>query len=90
MLLLARSKCGHDKDSVYVVYASDEEEGFYALVNGTNRGVENPKKKRMKHVQIIKHLDPELKRLYEEAVAIDDPLIQKILKQYVGGMKEIV
>ena len=82
MLLLAKSKCGHDKDEIYVVYAADEEEQCYALVNGRNRSVERPKKKKMKHVQLIRHLDNELRGLYESKTVIDDDLIRRILKQY--------
>jgi hypothetical protein len=90
MLLLAKSKCGHDKDEIYVVYAADEDEGFYALVNGRNRTVEYPKKKRMKHVQLIRHLDQGLVEKYEQAEAVTDDLIKQIIKDYSGGKKKIV
>lgn len=90
MLLLAKSKCGHDKGRTYVVYAADEEDGYLALVDGDNRSVENPKRKKLKHVQPIKHLDKGLIQMYEEAEQIDDQLIRKILKQYLGGNKGIV
>jgi ribosomal protein L14E/L6E/L27E len=90
MLLLAKSKCGHDKGKTYVVYAADEEDGYLALVDGESRSVENPKKKKMKHVQPITHLDEKLVKMYEEAGQIDDQLIRKILKQYLGGNKGIV
>lgn len=43
------SKAGHDKDCSYIVYNI---EGTYAfLVNGTNRTLECPKKKKLKHLQ---------------------------------------
>lgn len=82
MLLLAKSKCGHDKGRIYLVLASDEEEGFFALADGKLRTVENPKKKRMKHVQLIKHPDSDLVSLYEEAETVSDHLIRKILNEY--------
>lgn len=50
--MLAKSKAGHDKDSIYVIL---REEGEYVyLVDGKTRSIARPKKKNRKHVQIIK------------------------------------
>ena len=44
--MLARSKAGHDKDQIYVIY--DIDETYVYLVNGNNRTLEKPKKKKRK------------------------------------------
>lgn len=47
----ATSKAGHDKDRLYLI-VGEEEECVY-LCDGRLRGVEHPKKKKKKHIQII-------------------------------------
>ena len=47
----ATSKAGHDKDRLYLVVG--EEDDCVYLCDGRLRGVENPKKKKKKHIQII-------------------------------------
>ena len=50
--MFAISKAGHDKGQMYVIL---KEEGEYLyLVDGKTRGVDNPKKKKKKHVQPVK------------------------------------
>lgn len=78
--MLARSLAGHDKDTVYVVLA--EEDGFFYLVDGKRRLLENPKKKKCKHVQPIKHLSEEL--LEQMADISLDAHVRKIVKTYLN------
>ena len=70
--MLVRSKAGHDKGHVYVIFKAD---GAYVyLVDGVIRTLEKPKKKKKKHVQGIceKH----------EMSDIDDVDIKRILKLF--------
>ena len=65
----ATSKAGHDKDRLYLIVG---EEGEYVyLCDGRLRGVEHPKKKKKKHIQIIHS-------------SAQDTLLQSI-KQYLPG-----
>ena len=48
---LATSKAGHDKDRLYMI-VGEEGECVY-MCDGRLRGVEHPKKKKKKHIQII-------------------------------------
>ena len=50
--MLARSKAGHDKDKVYVIINMDDT--YVYLVDGNLRTLNKPKKKKWKHVQLIK------------------------------------
>ena len=49
--MLAKSKAGHDKGHAYVI--CDVDETYVYLVDGKCRTLEHPKKKKIKHVQII-------------------------------------
>ena len=69
---LATSKAGHDKDRLYMI-VGEEEEWVY-LCDGRLRGVEHPKKKKKKHIQIIHS-------------SAQDTLIQ-IIKQNLPGERD--
>lgn len=67
--MFAISKAGHDKGKMYLVVGEDET--TVELSDGRIRTLDNPKKKKKKHVQIVKKdLDPVLmhKLLREETI----------------------
>ena len=49
--MLAKSKAGHDKGQTYMIY--DVDETYVYLVDGKIRQMDNPKKKKRKHIQLI-------------------------------------
>ena len=69
---LATSKAGHDKDRLYMI-VGEEGECVY-LCDGRLRGVEHPKKKKKKHIQILHS-------------SAQDTLIQ-IIKQNLPGERD--
>ena len=69
---LATSKAGHDNDRLYMI-VGEEGECVY-LCDGRLRGVEHPKKKKKKHIQIIHS-------------SAQDTLIQ-IIKQNLPGERD--
>lgn len=71
---LATSKAGHDKDRLYMI-VGEEGECVY-LCDGRLRGVEHPKKKKKKHIQIIHS-------------SAQDTLIQLIKQNLPGERDEI-
>ena len=70
----ATSKAGHDKDRLYLI-VGEEGECVY-LCDGRLRGVEHPKKKKKKHIQIIHS-------------SVQDALIQSIQQNLPGDTDEI-
>ncbi len=72
--MFAVSKAGHDKGRMYIIL---KEEGEYVyLADGKLRTVENPKKKKKKHVQPVK-------------TGVDQVLAEKIIKKQTIYNEEI-
>ncbi len=77
--MLARSKQGHDKGRLFLI---TEDEGEYVfLADGRYRTVEKPKKKKRKHIQVIKK-HPFEKETCGRDVRIKNEDIKRILKEY--------
>lgn len=56
--MMAWSLAGHDRGKLYVVVRADEEYAW--LSDGSTRPLGNPKKKKWKHIQVIKRIPEEL------------------------------
>ena len=76
--MLAISRAGHDKDALYVVL--DHDDTYVWLTDGKKRPLESPKKKKWKHVQVIRHLPEEI--LAQLRSFELDAHVRKILKDY--------
>lgn len=73
--MLATSKAGHDKDSLYVIIWEDGE--YIYVADGRVRTMERPKRKNKKHIQLIKK-----KRLPESEKGFDNLEIKRFIKEY--------
>ena len=70
--MLAKSKAGHDFEKIYVIVGTDQ--SYVYLTDGKIRSLDNPKKKKKKHVQLIcKEYDIE---------NADDVAIRRIIKEW--------
>lgn len=70
--MLARSKAGHDAGRIYVIIDAD---GAYVyLADGRIRTVSNPKKKKIRHIELICRKN--------DLSGADDVQIRRILKEY--------
>lgn len=76
--MLARSSAGHDEGQLYVI--SGEEASYIYLVNGKNRTLDRPKKKKKKHVCLI--------RREHDITEMDDAGIRRIIKEFVKEGKQ--
>lgn len=79
--MLATSKAGHDKDSVYVIIQEDGE--YIYVADGQNRTTDRPKRKNKKHIQLIKK-----KRMPKPESGFDDLEIKRTIKEYVREREE--
>lgn len=70
--MLAKSKAGHDKGHLYVI--TDVNETYVYLVDGKTKSIQKPKKKKLKHIQVIY-------KKYE-IDGKDDVAVKRILKLF--------
>ena len=76
--MLAVSRAGHDKGVLYVILDCDDT--YVWLTDGRRRLLDSPKKKKWKHVQVIKHLPEEI---LAQLRSIElDAHVRNVLKAY--------
>lgn len=82
----AKSKAGHDKEEIFIIVNKEEE--YVYLVDGKSRILDKPKKKKIKHIQVINQIDEELQRKLETNLILRDEDIKRAIKSYkqkIGG-----
>lgn len=79
--MLAWSQAGHDKDILYLICGIDGE--FVYLSDGRLKRFEKPKKKNIKHIQVMKKIPDELAGW--DGSVLRNEEIRKILKKYEEG-----
>ena len=67
---------------IYVIVNEDEE--YVYLCDGKIRTLEKLKKKKKKHIQIIKNVPEEVAECYNDMEALKDEMIRKAIKVYKG------
>ncbi len=72
---VVKSIQGRDKNKFYIIYQIIDD-NFVNLVNGEIRKIENPKRKRIKHIQIVE------KKSINTEQELSNANIKKILKKY--------
>ncbi len=78
--MLAFSKAGHDKGRLYMVI--DQDETYCYLCDGRLKTTGGPKKKKYKHIQIVKKISDEIKECIEKGRIPDDIMIRKVIKDF--------
>lgn len=75
------SKAGRDKAGVFIVYNIDGD--YLYLVDGKARPLENPKKKKIRHIQPTKTIDAALHEAITAKQHIKNADFRTALKQFV-------
>ena len=78
--MFATSKAGHDKGKLYIIIKEEEE--YVYLADGRLKSVDAPKKKKKKHIQIIKKTNPNIYSAIEENREISDEEVKRAIKEY--------
>lgn len=81
---MAKSIAGHDKTEVYVVIREDGDAVY--LANGKNRTVTSPKRKKLKHVQLIKNIPAEVSAVSEKENDFNDLWIKRVISIYTESL----
>lgn len=79
--MFAVSLAGHDKDRLYIILKEADE--YVYLADGVLRTADRPKKKKQKHIQIIRR-DSGLKNRLEAGELVRDEEIKRAIKLYRG------
>lgn len=74
------SKCGRDKGKPFIVTSTEGE--YVYMADGKLRTLEQPKKKKIKHVQKTNFISLEVKEKLESNSYILNADIVKVLKEY--------
>lgn len=74
------SKAGRDKDHFFIVI--EIEKPYVALSDGKLRRLENPKKKKNKHIQATAYIDEDIKVKLEGKNRLTNADIRKSLSHY--------
>ncbi len=83
MGMTATSLAGHDKGKTYVILSADE--SYVYLVDGSIRTLQNPKKKKLKHVQVNYTVVSWIQNLLDTNKKVYDSDVIRALRE----MKEI-
>ena len=75
--MLAWSRAGHDKDTLYVIVKTEGE--YVYLSDGRLKPVDHPKKKKIRHIQIVRQIPEELLGL--NIVTIKNEEIRKAIRR---------
>lgn len=81
---MAKSIAGHDKTEVYVVIREDGDAVY--LANGKNRTVTSPKRKKLKHVQLINNIPAEVSAVSEKENDFNDLWIKRVISIYTKSL----
>ncbi len=79
----AKSKAGHDCNQIYVIINCDGE--YVYLTDGRLRALDKPKKKKLKHIQVINYIDPVILEKIQ-----DNNLFNEDIKRAIKNYKAVI
>ena len=78
---VVKSNAGHDKENIYLISQILDKENVL-LIDGKNKTMQKPKKKKNKHITSLKVVENDLESIFDDKSKINDGEIRKILKKY--------
>lgn len=81
---IIKSKAGRDQDKIFVIF--DMQNEYVYLVDGHFRRIENPKKKKIKHIQPTNIVIETIKHKIEKEEKLTNADIRKELVVYQQGL----
>ena len=80
---IVRSLCGRDMGSLYFVLSAEED--FLLLADGKHRRLENPKRKRKKHVELVESSQSAVAEKIRSNEKITNSELRKAIAALNGG-----
>lgn len=78
---VVKSKAGHDQENIYLISRVLDENNVL-LIDGKNKTICKPKKKKIKHIISLNVIENQLGNIFEDKSKINDGEIRKILKKF--------
>ena len=79
----AKSLAGHDKGKLYIVIEEkNDSSDFVFLSDGELKPMDKPKKKRIKHIQVIKTVDEGIGTIIQKGQELRNEDIKRAIKTY--------
>lgn len=78
---VVKSIAGRDKGRFFVVVNIDKDEKYIYLVDGDIRKVENPKRKKIKHIELTNYSDENLTERITKKRKLTNQEVKKFLRE---------
>lgn len=78
---VVKSRAGRDKGNIFMVIDVVDED-HVLIVDGNLRRLDNPKKKKVKHLTVYNTVLPELKYKLDNNIKINNAYIRKLLEPF--------
>lgn len=78
---VVKSIAGRDKGNLFVVVKIDDDEKYVYLVDGNIRKVENPKRKKIKHIELTNYSDETLTERITKKRKLTNQEVKKFLRE---------
>lgn len=79
----AKSLAGHDKGKLYIIIEEkNDSSDFVFLSDGELKPMDKPKKKRTKHIQVIKTVDEGIGTIIQKGQELRNEDIKRAIKTY--------
>lgn len=78
---VVKSRAGRDKGKIFLVYSVIDDQNVW-IIDGDLRKLDNPKKKKIKHLIIYNTVLPELEYKLNNKVKINNAYIRKLLEPF--------
>lgn len=79
----AKSLAGHDKGKLYIIIEEkNDSSDFVFLSDGELKTMDKPKKKRIKHIQVIKTVDEGIGTIIQKGQELRNEDIKRAIKTY--------
>ncbi len=85
--MFVRSECGRDGGTYNIVLFSDKDRNFVHIANGSNRKVENPKRKKIKHLSLTGDFIPD-EYISDKKANVTNGKARSLITQYCQGINE--
>ncbi len=84
--MLAKSLSGHDRNRLYIIIRAEEE--YVWLVDGSLRTLDKPKKKNIRHIQVIHRIPEVIKQALESKKPLQNEHIKQIIQSESRNRQE--